>query len=271
MGPWEEGRMATRSNNNRGADSIPARGAVAQVETIPPGTGQRARRAERAARVADGGGESEAAPQVQARRAERRPEMVKQRRVERRQAFEKQRRQSLLLRIGLAVVALLVIGGVGWGVYRHFQEQSGAAGLADVKNYSYAGGDHSTAPVQYKEVPPVGGVHDPTWQNCGFYSQPIRSENAVHSLEHGAVWITYQPTLPQAQIDLLRKRAEQSYILVSPFPGLPAPVVASSWNHQVQLTGATDARLDPFIRAFKEGPDTPEPRAACTGGVGTPS
>jgi hypothetical protein len=46
-------------------------------------------------------------------------------------------------------------------------------------------------------IPPAGGPHNPSWQNCGFYDELVRDENAVHSLEHGAVWITYQPDLPQ--------------------------------------------------------------------------
>jgi hypothetical protein len=48
--------------------------------------------------------------------------------------------------------------------------------------------------VDYPQSPPVGGPHNPIWQNCGFYSKPVRDEYAVHSMEHGAVWITYSPT-----------------------------------------------------------------------------
>jgi hypothetical protein len=51
---------------------------------------------------------------------------------------------------------------------------------------------------------------------------------------------------------------------------LPSPLVASSWNHQLQLESATDERLDQFIRSFRNGPDTPEPGASCFGAVGNP-
>src|SRR5512135_382780 len=70
------------------------------------------------------------------------------------------------------------------------------AGLDGVVTYDNLPRDHSEAPQQYPQTPPVGGVHSSVWQNCGIYDQPIRNENAVHSLEHGAVWITYQPDLP---------------------------------------------------------------------------
>ncbi len=58
------------------------------------------------------------------------------------------------------------------------------------------GAQHLEEPVTYTENPPVGGVHNPVWQNCGYYAAPIPNETAVHSLEHGAIWITYQPDLP---------------------------------------------------------------------------
>jgi len=86
--------------------------------------------------------------------------------------------------------------------------------------------DHTKdEPVNYSQTPPVGGLHDPAWQNCGFYSKPVRNENAVHSLEQGAVWITYRPNLPGGQVETLRDMAEgQTHILVSPYPDLPFPV-----------------------------------------------
>ena len=93
----------------------------------------------------------------------------------------------------------------------------------------------------------------------------------MHSLEHGAVWITYQPDLPADQVAKLTAAASgQPYVLVSPYPGLPAPVVASAWGVQVQLPNASDPRLEKFIRTFEQGPQTPEPGAACVGGTGTP-
>jgi hypothetical protein len=130
---------------------------------------------------------------------------------------------------------------------------------------------HVLTPVSYPQTPPVGGNHAPIWQNCGFYDAPIANEHGVHSLEHGAVWITYRPDLPQAQIDSLHRLARsQSFVLVSPYPGLPAPVVASAWGRQARLRSAADPLLGYFIRAFRRGPQTPEPGGLCTYGIGRP-
>ena len=35
---------------------------------------------------------------------------------------------------------------------------------------------HTTDPITYKEVPPMGGPHWSAWQNCGVYDQPIQNE-----------------------------------------------------------------------------------------------
>ena len=67
--------------------------------------------------------------------------------------------------------------------------------------------DHVKGSVDYMQSPPVGGDHASIWQNCGFYSEPVRNETAVHSMEHGAVWITYRPGLPTEQVDKLRELA----------------------------------------------------------------
>jgi uncharacterized protein DUF3105 len=126
---------------------------------------------------------------------------------------------------------------------------------------------HTEGDVVYEQTPPAGGKHDYIWQNCGFYSKPVRNENAVHSLEHGAVWITYRPGLPAEQMNKLRELASSNtYVLVSPFPDLPSPVVASAWGKQLRLDSATDPRLKQFVSVFRQGPQAPEPEAPCTDG-----
>ena len=135
-----------------------------------------------------------------------------------------------------------------------------------VAHFDYPGYEHSDGPVQYVEHPPVGGVHDYEWYTCQYYDVILRSENAVHSLEHGAVWITFDSGLPDEQKALIKSiTEEQGYILASPMLNLPAPVVASSWNNQILLEGADDPDLRRFIAIYKQGPDTPEIGASCTG------
>ncbi|HEY7034106.1 MAG TPA: DUF3105 domain-containing protein [Thermomicrobiales bacterium] len=126
--------------------------------------------------------------------------------------------------------------------------------------------EHEAGHIDYPQSPPVGGPHNPVFQNCGFYDQPVGNEHAVHSLEHGAVWITYRPDLPADQIATLRDlAAQQDYLLVSPYPGLPAPIVASAWGTQLWLDTAADPRLGQFIELYAgNGPELGGP---CAGGT----
>lgn len=121
-------------------------------------------------------------------------------------------------------------------------------------------------------LPPAGGVHHPAWQNCGVYDIEIRADHAVHSLEHGAVWITYDPEIVTGE-DLERLQdltRGGTHRLLSPFPGQPSPVVATAWGYQLQLDDAGDGRLKDFIRNYEQGPQTPEPGARCGGAIGNP-
>jgi hypothetical protein len=124
---------------------------------------------------------------------------------------------------------------------------------------------HVQSAVDYEMTPPAGGPHNPTWLNCGVYDESQQNENAVHSLEHGAVWVTYDPDqVSGADLDELRGKMPSSYIILSPFPGLEAPVVASAWGVQVALDGVDDPRLRDFIVKYRLSETAPEPGALCS-------
>ncbi len=180
----------------------------------------------------------------------------------------KERRTRLVLIAAVLTVIVLIGGIVAFTVYR---DVSTRPTLTEAKTYTVTS-EHTTEPVTYEQTPPVGGNHSPTWLNCGVYTEPVQNENAVHSLEHGAVWVTYRPDLPAADVEKLVGEVPDTYMVVSPFEGLDAPVVASAWGTQLKLTGVDDPRLAEFIKAYRQGPQTPEPGASCTGGTdGTPA
>lgn len=194
-----------------------------------------------------------------------RAEASRQRRSARAIAAERQRKQTTVRTVAIAVAAIALVAIVGFFLFT--RQQATVAVPEGIQDFAYQGAQHSEEPVTYTEHPPVGGVHNPVWQNCGYYAAPVPNENAVHSLEHGAVWITYQPDLPADQVQKLKDLAEgQSYILVSPMNDLPSPVVASAWNHQLQLQGADDPGLEQFVRLFRLSKGAPEPGASCANG-----
>ncbi|UBV42284.1 DUF3105 domain-containing protein [Deinococcus taeanensis] len=145
----------------------------------------------------------------------------------------------------------------------------GSQGIEGVKTFTYPAGDHRSGSLIYAETPPAGGPHNATWQNCGVYDRPLYNEYAVHSLEHGAVWITYRPNLDAAQVATLRKLVEgRPYTLLSPYEGLDTPVAASAWGAQLKVDQADDSRLKAFLDKYEQGATAPERGASCSGAYG---
>ena len=236
--------MANKSKLLRAADQRPSDGRSAQPAVDRP---------------------QEPAPHILPSRTQRRPEMIRNRRKERRQAYERERRHWLLMRIGLGAVTVLIVAAVGYALFASTQRNQ----VPNATREFAVEAGHTAETVAYNPLPPVGGEHDPTPQTCGFYASPVRNENAVHSLEHGAIWITYWPGLPSDQVDRLRSLAnDELKVLVSPFADLPTPVVVSSCGRQLWLDSAEDDRLGQFVQRFRGA--APEPGAACFG-VGTPA
>lgn len=139
-----------------------------------------------------------------------------------------------------------------------------------VEGMVFNGGQHvgPDQRVAYTFTPPIGGAHDQAWAACNgvVYPQPLRSENLVHSLEHGAVWIAYDPErVGGADLDALVARVEgQPYMVLSPYPDMDSPISLQSWGHQLALDDADDPRIDQFVAALRQNRYThPEPGASC--------
>jgi hypothetical protein len=144
--------------------------------------------------------------------------------------------------------------------------------IKGLQSFDYAAGqNHVTTPVEYKESPPVGGPHDPNWADCtgSVYAVDIRHENAVHALEHGAVWITYNPDeVSKADVAKLGELVDgESYRLMSPYAGLDSPISVQSWNHQLKVDSADDIRIKQFADFLTQNDEIkghyPEIGASC--------
>jgi hypothetical protein len=146
-------------------------------------------------------------------------------------------------------------------------------GIPDgTQSFNVAAPEHIDGDLHEDGEVPAGGPHDEVWQNCGFYESEIRSENAVHSLEHGAVWITYTPGLANSQLGKLRGLTDGfDKVLVSPITGQGSPIIVTAWANQLELTDAGDVRLAQFVNGFEGSLESPEPGGRCNGGVGTPT
>ncbi|MBE4740666.1 MULTISPECIES: DUF3105 domain-containing protein [Streptomyces] len=202
-----------------------------------------------------------------------------------RRAERSRERRNRILTIGASVliVAGLVVGGTV--LIRSQSDDNGSDSVASdsksngkwetgsdgVKTWSTKlTQNHVTKNVKYPMEPPVGGDHNPVWQNCNgdVYDKAIKNENAVHSLEHGAVWVTYNGKASEADVKALAEKVKKTpYTLMSPVEDQKDPIMLSAWGHQRTVTSAKDPNVDKFLESYVQGEQTPEPGAACTNGI----
>lgn len=126
--------------------------------------------------------------------------------------------------------------------------------------------EHVTSTVDYDRSPPAGGDHNPTPLKCGFYAEEIPSEFVVHSMEHGAVWLAYDPALDPAAIEALHAIArDNEEVVVTPYAALDVgvAVVASAWARQLVLNSPDDPRLEEFVAKYQDGDQAPEASVSC--------
>lgn len=182
---------------------------------------------------------------------------------------EKRKRSGRIWIWSLSALAVLAIGGIIAVTVvgnRQLVEARQIDGLQTFENEA----THVAGTVDYPQTPPAGGPHNSVWMNCGVYDQPVPNENAVHDLEHGAVWATYDPSLPQSEVDALIEAMPDTYSVVSPYEGMDSPIVLSAWDAQVAIDSPDDPRLDAFVERFWQASTAPEPGAPCTGGIDAP-
>lgn len=177
------------------------------------------------------------------------------------------------------LVGVIALGIVGFGGYQVYENglswEDRAAKIDGIVNYRKSDPkmleyqQHQNGPLKYSVLPPVGGTHNNNWQRClgDVYDAPIANEHAVHSEEHGAIWITYRPDLPKSQVDELAKKVRgHDFMLMSPFPGLDKPISVQTWGYQLKVDKASDPRIDQFIKALREV-SAREPNSTCSSGA----
>jgi hypothetical protein len=204
---------------------------------------------------------------------------------EMRRAEQSRERRGRIVKIAASavVVAGLVVGGVAVVHAQSGKKDSSASdSKSSASGHFVAGADgvstwkgtlgrtHVTGTVNYPMHPPVGGNHNPVWLNCNgnVYTKAVKDENAVHALEHGAVWVTYNKKASAADVKALATKVKATpYSLMSPYDSQKDPIMLSAWGHQRTVKSASDPDVNTFFEKFVQGSQTPEPGASCTGGT----
>jgi hypothetical protein len=155
-------------------------------------------------------------------------------------------------------------GGCGNPVNARYcmSELSAAKQIPGVVYHRETNHTHVLTNVHYDTTPPTGGNHNPFWADCdgAVYPQPIANENAVHALEHGAVWVTYKEGLPASQVAKLAADVQgQTKVFMSPYPNLSSAVSLQAWGYQLKVNSVTDPRITQFIATLSANDSiTPE-------------
>lgn len=175
------------------------------------------------------------------------------------------RRQVIIAAaVGLGVLAL------GALLFVTLRGPAAIEGLERVVGLS-RGHDPEVVYEEADQLPPIGGIHDPVWQNCGIYNEPVETKHVLHSLEHGAVWVTYSNELSQDDVATLQETVRnETFVVLSPYPGLRSPVVLTAWGIQLEVDSVSDSRIATFVERYQQGPQTPELGASCQNGTGSP-
>jgi len=209
---------------------------------------------------------------------------VKQQREQKRQEklaeyqkqLAKRRRSKLVWWIVGSTAAVAIIGLIVASIVfappppKEYEAGSDGVEIEGVETFENTT-EHVEGEVDYEQSPPAGGPHNAVWLNCGIYDQPVPNENAVHSMEHGAIWVTYDAdALSDEELSTLRGELPSSYVVLSPYEGLDSPVVLSAWNHQLKLDSADDERIGQFFEEYWRSQNVPEPNASCSGALDAP-
>ena len=187
------------------------------------------------------------------------------------QVVTAQRRPWGLIAAALAVL-IFAVGAISYAVVKVNQAEANEVQSPDeiegVETFDDPSATHVVEPVDYPQSPPVGGDHDGVWADCTgtVYDVDIRHENAVHGLEHGAVWITYNPDqVSEEDITQLESLVDGvGGRMLSPFEGQDSPISVQSWSNQLKVESATDPRIEQYADFFTSNAEyAPEPGATC--------
>ncbi|WP_457028170.1 DUF3105 domain-containing protein [Kitasatospora sp. P5_F3] len=188
---------------------------------------------------------------------------------------EEQRRDRRNKFIAIGAAAVLLAGMVGGGAWialdaKEKKDKAAAAAKAPidgVQTFDNLTRNHVATKVTYPQTPPVGGDHSQVWLNCmgTVYDKPVENENAVHAMEHGAVWVTYNAKASADDISTLSTKVKTTpYSFMSPYPEEEGAITLTAWGTQLKVDSAADPRVANFFTKYVQGPQTQEPGASCS-------
>jgi hypothetical protein len=174
--------------------------------------------------------------------------------------YEGQERKRLVKRITIWTIAVLVIGGSGYGLY-YLASQPEAQRPGET--FPILGQTHievgATHPA-YNSNPPTSGWHYAKPADWGVYQEELPDETLIHNLEHGGIWISYKDVDQETKssLEAIGKRYPGS-VVVTPRSANDAKIVLASWGRLEKLESFDETQIVDFIKANRN--KSPEPLA----------
>jgi len=174
--------------------------------------------------------------------------------------------------VAAAVVALLVValsGGGGGGESKgdkfgddgslpkqRITELNAAVKASGCKAESFKaeGSSHVEGTVKYEANPPHSGDHFAVPAEDGAYTDSVRTEQLVHTLEHGRILLQYSESASQETRDSLKALFDENpyhMVLAPNATKMPYEVAAVAWTKTLGCKQMNDRVFD-AMRAFRD-------------------
>ena len=182
----------------------------------------------------------------------------------------KTRNSGFVKKMGTILLALLVIGIVGFGIVKFFESQtvkgedfSQAIPIMEASHMQIG----SSLP-EYTSNPPSSGPHYGQTAKTGSRDKEIPDQHLIHNLEHGDIWIAYHPRISETMQNQLKKFGA-SKVVVTPREANETDVALVAWGRidtfNIENNLLDKQRIRDFIkRNINRGPERVGPQA---GGV----
>jgi len=158
---------------------------------------------------------------------------------------------------GIAILTLIILGGGIWLLTaQNTKEQTKLSKPLVGEEIADQGRGHvpDGTKLDFNSNPPTSGRHFAKWTTAGFYDKSQEDGNLVHSLEHGAVIVSYKSDLPKDDVEKIKSffsSVSVSKKIMVPRDNLDVPVALTSWGRLLKLQ-TIDATTEAKIKEFME-------------------
>lgn len=161
------------------------------------------------------------------------------------------------------IIALVILALLSWGGYSLVKDQ-----LPQTEDFSAVFPDQGRQHIPleqdftYNSNPPSSGNHHGRPAATGFYDidDPVIPDRViVHNLEHGDIWVTYKPNVPEDVKEVLRGLAAVK-VIVTPREANDTDLAVVAWTRvdafDLDEEADYERRIQDFItRYINRGPE----------------